>query len=152
MSFSVVGFLLQQSSDSGCVIVPFVIIGVVIAIIVSNSNSRQRAWRIYQEALHRLKSDPSNPNLREEALRAGRYFSNMSRNWRGVTLFDEVALMNDINAACAAASAPRFVAQPIPTPRQPVEARLQRLLELKSQGMIDEQEYAERRREILKEI
>ncbi len=139
---------LDDDFGGGCVIF-LIIVAVVIAIIASqNDGARKKALGAYREALHRLKADPTNPNLREETLRLGRTYSNLTRNRRGVTVFDEVALMNDINAACAAASAPRERV----APSQSVESRLSRLGELKSQGLIDDQEYAERRREILREI
>ena len=145
--------LLLQSSDSGCggcYIILLIVVAIVIATYSSSANARNKARRAYDEALRRLKAHPSDPELREEALRLGRHYSNVTRNWRGVTIYDEVALSNDINAACAAASAPRFVAPPSST--QPIEARLNRLQELKSQGLIDEHEYLERRRQILGEI
>ena len=38
-------------------------------------------------------------------LSLGRAYSNPTRDKKGVSLFDEVALSNDIGAACAAAAA-----------------------------------------------
>lgn len=80
----------------------------------------------------------------ENALRIGRILSNLTRNRRGVTLFDEVAISNDISAACAGAVAPR--------PKATVETRLIHLAELKTKGLIDDEEYSSRRREILQDI
>lgn len=102
------------------------------------------ARRAYEDALRALVGDPANPQLRTRALTLGRTYSNHTRNQHGVTLFDEVALMNDINAASAAASVAR--------PSASIEDRLTRLHELKARGLISETEYDERRREILREV
>jgi len=58
----------------------------------------------YQDSLTQLKADPTNSNLRETTLHFGRTYSNLTRNNKGVTIFDEVALSNDINAACGGAT------------------------------------------------
>jgi hypothetical protein len=113
------------------------------------SVERERARRAYRAALDALKRDPASPSRREEALRRGRDYANLMRNWRGRSLFDEVALMNDINAACAAAS----VQRPLPSaqPSASIEDRLTRLHDLKTRGLITEAEYDTRRREILRD-
>ena len=63
-----------------------------------------RARKAYDNSLETLRHDPNNPELRADTLRLGRAYSNLTRNDKGVTLFDEFALMNDINAACARAT------------------------------------------------
>jgi hypothetical protein len=97
----------------GCFVVLVVLAAIPIVISISNSNDRERARKEcevarvdYEAALARLKLDPIDATLRQETLRLGRIYSNLSRHRTGVTVFDEIALMNDINAACAAASAP----------------------------------------------
>jgi hypothetical protein len=65
-----------------------------------------------------------------------------------VTVFDEIALSNDINAATASAS----VVAPAPAAAPSVEERLKRLDELRAKGVVNEQEYAERRQKILEEL
>ncbi|HKO55430.1 MAG TPA: SHOCT domain-containing protein [Thermoanaerobaculia bacterium] len=121
---------------------------VLIVAVIVQANARERARRAYQEALERLRRNPANPDLRGETLRLGRAYSNLTRNRRGVTLFDEVALMNDINAACAAAFQPP---KPLP-PTESVETRMAKLNDLRSKGLIDDAEYAERRQQIVSEI
>jgi hypothetical protein len=57
--------------------------------------------------------------------------------------------MNDINAACAAAS----VVAPAPENSKPsVETRLRTLADLKNKGLIDSAEYTKRRSDILGSI
>ena len=72
-----------------------------------SSNKKLRELReakaSYQASLAKLKSNPTNPDLKQRT-QLGRIYSNLTRRKRGVTIFDEVALMNDINAACAGAT------------------------------------------------
>lgn len=102
-------------------------------------------------AIRRVALTPPIATGREQTLALGRHYSSLTRNSRGVTLFDEVALMNDINAACAAAAMPRHVAA-LPAPKESLEARLARLTELQAKELISETEYQERRSQILREI
>jgi hypothetical protein len=132
----------------GCGLLVLLIIGVIVTVAAVNGSARKKAHDAYVDGLLRLKNDPTNPDLRAETLALGRAYSDATRNWRGVTVFDEVALMNDINAACAAATR-----QPVSAKSNgSVEDRLAPLGELKSKGLIDQAEYAERRREILKDV
>jgi hypothetical protein len=132
---------------NGCGVLVLVVLAVVVIYNVNRGYQRARARSAYEESLSQLKADPANPDLRGETLRLGRVYSNLTRNGKGVTIFDEVALSNDINAACAGAAGVRGSRQ-LPS----VEARLQNLLSLRDKDLIDETEYAERRREILKEV
>ncbi|HKO60027.1 MAG TPA: SHOCT domain-containing protein [Pyrinomonadaceae bacterium] len=149
--------LLLQGQDTAVegLICPIIVI-LVIALIgysVSNGNKKraealENARRAYHSSLERLKQNPTDANLRQTTLGLGRNYSNLTRNRKGVTVFDEVALMNDISAACAGASRSGPGA---PEPLS-IEARLTRLVELRNQGVIDETEYAEKRQRILDEI
>ena len=103
----------------------------------------------YFDSLARLKAKPTSADLRQTTLQLGRTYSNLTRNQQGVTIYDEVALSNDINAACAGATT---VVSNQQTDLQTIESRLQKLAELKSKGLIDEQEYAARRTKILDEV
>jgi hypothetical protein len=131
--------------------------GLVIAVVIQvvQAKAKSKAYEEYQEALSRLRRDPGDPHTREETLRLGREYSNLTQNRRGVTVFDEVALSNDIGAATAGAfkqaRADSRAPAPVPESRS-VEARLAKLVDLKSKGLIDESEYASRRSEILREI
>jgi len=59
--------------------------------------------------------------------------------------------MNDINAATAGAVAQTLASEDRSSQQSP-EDRLAKLSELKSKGLIDEQEYASKRKQILDEI
>ena len=84
-------------------------------------------------------------------------YSNLTRDKKGVSLFDEVALSNDIGAACAGATrmpaqnaAP--VAPPTPVAAESAEVRLQRLGDLLAKGLISATEHDQRRAAILDSI
>lgn len=100
----------------------------------------RNAQYAYEIVLVELQNDPRNPNLKQEALRLGREYSNLCRDEQGNTIFDEVALMNDINAACAAASA-------VNAPS--VEERINTLNRLLANGTINQVEYQQRKKQIL---
>jgi uncharacterized membrane protein YhiD involved in acid resistance len=101
----------------------------------------------YQDSLIALKNNPADANLRQKTLELGRVYSNLMRNNQGYTVVDEVSLMNDINAACAATS--------LITSQQPnlssdtIESRLQKLKSLNESGLISEAEYNQRKKEVL---
>jgi hypothetical protein len=97
------------------------VIGLVVGalVLIGQALALAQAKKAYFAALERLKRDPHNPDLREEALARGRAYAGVSKGLAsaGVTVFDEVALMNDINAACARAGMPQA---PAPQPAAPV--------------------------------
>lgn len=131
------------------------IVIVVVAISVwrawAAEKRKAKALEAYRKFLTRLKADPRNADLRQHTLALGRIYSNLMRDNKGQTVFDEVALMNDINAACAGASEVR-VKTPAISSSDNVDARLEKLLSLKNRNLIDESEYTARRKEILRSI
>lgn len=82
----------------------FVLTLLTTAGILLTIEDRKKAKQEYENALLKLKDDPNNPDLRLETLRLGRLYSDLTRDAKGRSLFDEVAMMNDINAACARAN------------------------------------------------
>jgi hypothetical protein len=106
---------------------------------------------LYKDSLETLKNNPSDANRKQKCLQLGRELADLSRRYQGisgVTIFDELALMNDINAACAASpslSTKREISQTL-------EERLAKLSELKEKNLLNEREYNERRQKILDEI
>ncbi|MCI5125955.1 MAG: hypothetical protein D3925_16165 [Candidatus Electrothrix sp. AR5] len=70
------------------------------------------------------------------------------RDKEGNTLFDEVALMNDIKAARAATQ--HAVAAPMSY--RDVETRLRKLQGIKSKGLIDDADYQKRKGELMAQI
>lgn len=141
----------------GSIFMTLLVLGGVVAIIVSSQNALReardnvtKARDAYHASLAKLKSSPGSADLRQETLRLGRVYSNLTRDQKGVTVFDEVALMNDISAA-AGGTQPRE-AVPLALPLSQIEERLRNLAALKSQGLLEEHEYAARRQKILDEL
>ena len=128
------------------------LVGVLAALIINGANRRREldeARAKYHASLAQLKKDPTNADLKQSTLALGRRYSSLTRDAKGVTLFDEVALSNDINAACAAASR-----HPVPSTSgaEAVDVRLNRLRSLRQQGLINEAEFEEQRTRILREL
>lgn len=105
------------------------------------------AYAAYQESLGKLRSDPTNALLREEALQRGRAYMYLARMKRGVFPVDEIEIGNDINAACAGAARAEASGR-----GASIEERLRRLDALKAQGQISDDEYNATRSRILAEV
>lgn len=127
------------------------VVGVAIYSGIQKANAIEAAKKAYLQSLSELKASPTNADLKQRTLALGRAYSNLTRDKKGNTLFDEVALMNDINAACAAATA-HTSGISAPTVATAAEDRLRVLTDLKTKGLIDEAEFAKRRSEILSSI
>jgi hypothetical protein len=59
----------------------------------------ERAREAYTASLEQLKTESTCSDCRQEALRLGRIYMGMTREDRKVTIYDETAIANDINAA-----------------------------------------------------
>jgi hypothetical protein len=112
-------------------------------------SSLREAETNYRQMLDALRVNPSDPKMREKALSWGRRFAELTRQavGSGVTIYDEVALSNDINAACAGATRASQSGEPAS-----IEERLARLKNLCDKGLISSEEYSEKRMRLLDEI
>jgi len=140
-----------MGSTFGCLIViGFCIIAIVGMLYEAQSRRKkaeqalEAAHQAYQSALARLKQYPTDPDAKRHALDVGRGYANMTREQKGVTIFDEMALANDISAATAGAVAAR--------PATSVEGRLQELETLRAKGLITDAEYAAKRQRLIDEM
>lgn len=113
--------------------------------------AQAEAKAAYEKSLIKLKSNPASADTRQRTLHLGRAYSSLTRSSQGVTVFDEVALMNDINAACGGVALAANSAPAAPA-KASIEERLARLGELRVQGLIEEEEYSARRLKILDEV
>lgn len=135
-----------------CLFVPLIILLTVVIVRSRQSDDAARALQqahaAYQDSLKALKASPGNPDLRQRALTLGRAYANLTRDKKGVTVYDEMAVMNDLSAATAGAAA---TAAP-PAAAASVEDRLKALDGLRTKGIINEQEFMARRQKILDEL
>lgn len=133
----------------------FVVAGLLTVGVVQHFVRQQREAQIlkakvaYGNALAGLKAKPTDAGCRQAALEAGRSYSNLTRESRGVTIFDEMALKNDLDAASAGAAA--MGAQPVAEAAS-VADRLRKLDDLRWQGLLSEDEYQASRARILAEL
>ncbi len=129
----------------------FIGIGLVVSIVAALAKSTEQgaSKQAYLESLEKLKGDPTNADLRQETLRLGRLYSNSMRDDKGHTVFDELAVMNDISAATASAIVTRDTASA--TASSP-SAKLKHLQELLDQKLITEDEFRQRRERVLQDL
>jgi len=135
-----------------CVVVPLLVLFVVAIARMGRQNDTRRALAeahtAYQDALKALKANPTGSDLRQRALTLGRAYANLTRDKKGVTVYDEMAVMNDLSAATAGATT--AVTPPVAT--SSVEDRLKALDALRAKGVVSEQEFTARRQKILDEL
>jgi Tfp pilus assembly protein PilE len=124
---------------------------IIVVIVIAIISAQEKAKNAYQRSLNQLKRDPANSDLRQQTLALGRTYSNLMRNNKGNTIFDEVALMNDINAACAATHQMIGNHSQVAS-QESIEDRLTKLQNLKEKGLIDENDLARKKREIMDQI
>jgi|GEM_PF-4142129 len=116
-------------------------------------DARPKAKAAYHASLLALANDPRNPELRHGALELGRAYSRLMRRSKSVTIFDEIALSNDINAVSGGtlAIAPPGDSQ-YSTGTPTMEDRLAQLARAKERGLISDAEYTAKRKQVLDEV
>ena len=137
---------------NGSFFVVILLVVVLIGIIMANGNQKTKRIELaranYQSSLEQLKAAPGDTDLRQEALSLGREYARRARAGGQETLFDEVALMNDINVVTSGAS----IEQTKEQKENSASDRLNELKKLKDQGLISEDEYIAKRAAILDKI
>lgn len=144
-------------NDFFCIALPIILLIALIVGMVMRSSARRKALEeasaAYQEALAALRKRPTDTTAYQRALNSGRAYSSLARENKGTTIFDEVALQNDLQAATAGGRAAAAVSTPAPVaPASSVENRLQQLEALRTKGLVTEAEYQERRAKILSDM
>ena len=106
----------------------------------------------YFTSLEKLKADPTNPDLKQLTLALGRKYSELSRTLAhgnaGITVYDEVSILNEISAVSAVKNPRDELNQPL----RSAQERLTNLIDIKEKGLMSETEFQERRKKILDEI
>lgn len=128
---------------------PVAIIALIITASIradSNDKAAKKARFTYCKSLEDLKANPSDADLREKTLGLGRIYYSLLGGNNIVTVFDELAIKNDIDAACAGSV--QVQNQPA-SPDTSIEQRLAKLKMLFDAGHINEEEYRNRRRKII---
>lgn len=125
-----------------------------VAIGIAKKNAIENARQAYQASLAELTVDPTNAQKRQATLALGRAYSNLARDQKGVTIFDEMALMNDINAVCGGTTTlARLSSSSESSPTDmSIESRLAQLRTLMERNLISSAEYETKRQQLLNEI
>jgi hypothetical protein len=135
------------------ILVFLIIIAAILCSVLGHADAIQKqkkrdllnAEQSYRDSLAQLSDEPANTRVHNETLSTGRTYANLTRNNSGVTVFDEVALMNDIRAACANTAS----LQPQNTSTSNIEERLLLLNELLAKQLITQSEFDRKRDELL---
>lgn len=133
-----------------CIVVPIILIVLIYAVPAAQRRNAQRVFeenqraartaeQAYRAALRELRTQPASPEHKARALQLGRTYSNLTRNQSGVTVYDEMAIANDIAGATAGAAQ---AAPAAPASADAVSERLKRIDELRTKGIISDVEYA----------
>ena len=67
-------------------------------------NHLAATWGAYQQALQQLRHNPGSSELRVQALAWGRSYYGLARKDGAPTIYDEMALANDLNASAGSAA------------------------------------------------
>jgi hypothetical protein len=139
-----------------CAVITIVGVILIIAFRVYSANQKAKRIReagaVYNDSLRKLKASPSDANLREKALASGRAYVQAAREGGQRTIFDEMMLMNDLNAVAGGTvtlpetkTAQKAKAEAVKS----VADRLNELQALKDSGLITEDEFNAKRAAIL---
>lgn len=146
----------MEDGSACCWIAGIVLIMLLVGGIITANNKSKELMRVkqhYLDSLNALKRNPNSSEIRQRTLSFGRAYASSAKNSSGTTVFDEVALKNDIDAACAGAVvAKREIAMPSKGKTSSVEERLMHLDSLKAKDLINYDEYVERRNQILSDL
>jgi len=117
------------------------------------AKAREDAAAQYQGALAKLRDAPADEAAMQETLRLGKTYVDLVRFDKNKS-FDEVALMNDLNAVQPASTSLDSIAEATAEPADPDSAvsRLAKLREKRAKGLLTDAEYHEKQLAILDEI
>lgn len=123
------------------------VVGVVMA--VSQAKAMAAAKAAYEAALAALSAEPHSNDRRIAALNAGRHYAELARKKagsKGVALFDEVAMQNDLTARLGAgATSPAKTA----SGGDDRVAKLTKLAELRDKGVLSPEEFDAEKKKLL---
>lgn len=115
-----------------------VIVIIVIAVSVSNSNTREKLKVEYENALKGTD--------KTKALQAGRSYYSALRNDKKLTIYDEQAITNDLNTMQT-----NFIINDSKISADSSIEKLEKLAQLKAQGILTEEEFNQQKIKILNE-
>jgi hypothetical protein len=147
--------------NTSCLVVFFfvAVTGVWILVALNKRAELAQLYDTYQNSLTNLRNRPTDPEVHERTLRAGREYASATRNKTGVTTFDETALANDIRAVTANASQssnhnPKHTpaAVQVKSKTETIDERIAALQKFRAADMLTDEEFEKKRKDILDSI
>jgi hypothetical protein len=126
-----------------------IIVGLVVFLLILNTAAKAKNTKkkAYLKALQDLRKHPNDPDLRDKVLMLGRRCFGQIIYPDSHARFDEVALMNDINAACARATIGEDkvlkveITNPQALSSKSIAQQIEELKELHARGVITSEEF-----------
>ena len=112
----------------------------------------EQAKKKYQTDLNLLRKTPTDASQRQKTLMSGREYARLLREDKKETIFDEIALMNDLNAIAGGQVETEAKPRVEVKEEKSIEERLRILEDLKSKELLSEEEYQQRKSDILGQI
>jgi len=132
----------------GCLVLLGAAVAAVILVGVFARRHRRaelaKAKQAFEESLAQLRKDPKNADLKREAQSLGEMYSKLSIDRDGRPSFDEEALKKAIRAVCPQ----DFYSSPA---EESLEEKLEQLARYRQKGLISEEEYRQKRSELVAE-
>lgn len=139
-----------------CVLVPIALL--VLYLYVSDQSKKEKEKKIriaydnYAENYKVLKNSPTDADQRQRTLIAGREYARLLREDKKETVFDEIALMNDLNAIAGSQVDTETKPKVETKEEKSIEERLRILDDLREKSLVSEEEYQKRKDDILSQI
>jgi hypothetical protein len=134
---------------AGCLVLVGAAAGAVILVCVLARRHRRAALagarRDWEESVARLRADPKNPELKEDALRFGRLYAQLSPERGGRREFTEEEALQAVKALCP----PPSRTEPA---RETLEDRLAQLDYYRKRGLLSESEYQQKKDDLQAEM
>ncbi len=130
----------------GCLVLAGAAVAAIVLVVVFARRHRRHelanARRAFEDSLAQLRKDPKNADLKRETVHLGQCYSRLSIGRDGRPVFDETALDKAIAAVCP----PELYPSPA---EASLATRLDQLTRYRQRGLITEQEYQQKRDELL---
>ena len=130
----------------GCLVLLGAAVTAVILVTVFARRHRRaelaKAKKAFEDCLAQLRKDPKNADLKREAQHLGELYSKLSIGRDGRPTFDDKALEKAIRAVCPQDLYPSST-------EESLEEKLEQLARYRQKGLISEEEYRQKRSELV---
>jgi hypothetical protein len=121
-------------------------------VLSKSEKEKQQIKKVYELAKNKLRQQPSNNQLREKALQAGREYYKSLRNGQ-LSIYDEQAITNDLAAVAPISQANNTVKpntnQSDENSQSDIVVKLEKLNLLKNKGIISQSEFEAKKKDLI---